>query len=101
MDYLVPKDLREHSPFINQDASRRTRAGMEQVGHHSRIVLVPFIEDFSLLGRTFGFGFGPGLTPARSGDFISVTVVPKLQHIVDAHAAVAVIVIIGLPERPK
>src|SRR5207244_10187956 len=50
MNDLVPEYLRQQPTFIQQDARRRARSSVQKIGDDSRIVLMPFVEDFGLFG---------------------------------------------------
>ena len=39
--------------------------------------------------------------PAGSGDFVLVAVVAVFHHVVDTHAFVAVVIVVGLPDRAE
>ncbi len=48
--------------------------------------------------RNLGFDIGAVHLPARARHFVGVAVIAVLHHIIDAHAPIAVVVVVGLPE---
>ena len=51
--------------------------------------------------RNVGLDVGPWHLPACAGSLVDVAVVAILHHPVDAHAPVAVVVVVALPEAPE
>ena len=91
VDELVLEDFRQQLAFVDCNAGGRTCAGLQQVGHDSRIVEMPVtLGNLALPSRAL-------LTPARAGQFVAVAEIAVLHHVVDADALVAVIVVVGLP----
>ena len=89
--HLAVKNFRQQIAFVNRDAGRRALASLQQVWDDAGIVLVPVPRgDVGLL-------VGPLSAPARAGQFVGVAVVAELHHEVDAHAAIAVVVVVRLP----
>src|SRR5438876_253700 len=43
----------------------------------------------------------PADAPTGAGHFVSVSEVAELHHVIDAHSAVAIIVVVRLPERAE
>ena len=94
MDDLVAKDVRQELPFVNENARRRTCAGVQQVRYNARIELVPLVKYLFVFRRAFGSGLGPGRFPARAAHFVVVAEVAEFHHVVDAHAPIAIVVIV-------
>ena len=101
MDHLVAECFGQQFAFVNEDARGRTGAGVQQIRHDTGVVLVPFVKDFFRFRGAFGFGLAPAGRPARAVHFVSVAIVAELHHVIDAHPEVAVVVVIGLPERAE
>src|SRR5690349_18502105 len=62
---------------------------------------MPFVKNLLILRRAFGFSFLPGRWPASARHFIAVAVVPKFHDVIDPHAAIAIVVIVALPQRSE
>ena len=101
MNDLVLEGFWKQFTLVHADAGGRAVTGLEEVRYDTGIVLVPVIERPLFLVRAFGLGFLPTDAPGRAGHFIGKAVVAELHHVIDAHAAIAIVVIIGLPERPE
>jgi len=97
MDELVAKNRGEKIPFIDQDTRGRTSAGVEQIGHDSGIKLVPLVKHFGVLRSALSFGFIPADGPTGAGHFIGVTKIPMFHDVIDAHATIAIIIVVRLP----
>ena len=95
MDDLVPKDFRQQPAFVNANTGGRARAGLQQVWHNARIVEVP------VAFRDFGVHAGSRRLPAGTGQLVFVAVVAELHDEIDAHAAVAVVIVVALPQRAE
>ena len=89
------KTLREQVALIETDAGGRSASGLEEVGHHAGIVEMPVLQRNVLLK------VGPRRPPAGARSLVDVAVVAKLKHRIDPHAAVAVVVVVALPERAE
>ena len=76
MEDLVVKRFRQRFAFIKQNPRRRTGARVQQVRHHTGIILVPFVKDLALLRRPERMPFLPCRGPARTSDFIGIAIVP-------------------------
>src|SRR5688500_8997880 len=90
MDHVVVKILQEFT-FVEEDAGWGTAAGLEEVWDTAWVVQMLVWFGFSLLhvGALGG--------PRRAGHFIGVTEVAVVHHVVDADAAVAVVVVVRRP----
>ena len=97
MDHLVAKWFGEKFSLVNENPGGRTGAGVQQIGHNTRIILVPFVKNLLLLARAFGLCRAPGGRPGRATHFIRVTEVAVFHHVIDANAHVAVVVVVRLP----
>ena len=86
------KPLWQQTALIDADPSRRTAAGLQEVGHHAGVVEVPVLQ------RHLCLQIRSRTPPASTGPFIDIAVVPKLEHGVDPHPPVAIVVIVTLPE---
>src|SRR5262249_38394148 len=80
--------------LVDADAAGGAAAGHEQIGDDARIALMPvgFLPRLARIGRLVA-----GPVRALGAD---VAEVAAFHHVVDAHALVAVVVIVGLPGRP-
>ncbi len=95
MNHLIAKSLRQQIALVNRHARGRARARQQQVRHDAWIILMPMaMRNVRLQIASFGL-------PARAGHFIEITEVAKLHHVVDAHASVAIVVVVRLPQRAK
>ena len=95
VDRVVLERSRQHVAFVNEDAGRRALARLNKIRDHSRIVKMPVLKwDFRLQIRSRSF-------PAGSGEFVLVAVIAKLHHEVDPRPAVAVVVVVRLPQRAE
>src|SRR5204862_2352146 len=102
MDDLALKDFRQQIAFVNHNAAGRTGTGVQKIGNHAGIVLMPMVTPFFVVRNfRFGIGFLPGLIPACAGHLVRVAEVAKFHHVIDADAAITVVVVVGLPERPE
>ena len=91
------KLLGEEFAFVDADAGGRACAGVEQVGHDAGVVLVPFGLTLSVSEAPLA-GLCARLAPVCAGDFVGVAEVAAFHDVVDADAAVAVVVVVGLPD---
>ena len=95
MNDLAAENLGQGFAFINTNARGRAGSGLEQIGDHPRVVLVPVLE------RDLRLHADPRLPPARTGDFVGVAVVAVLHHLVDADPLVAIVIVVALPKTAK
>ncbi len=95
VNHFVMKTLRQQTAFVDGDPGRRARTGLQHVGDHARIVEVPVTQ------RNFSFQVDPLRLPTGSGQFIEVAVVAMLHHEIDPCAAIAVVVVVALPDRTE
>ena len=102
VDDLIAEGRGEQVAFIDRDARGRASAGDEHRGHHAGVVEVPVVAGFFVVGDLgLLVGFLPSGAPSRAGQFIHVAVVAELHDVVDADGLVAVVVVVGLPERAE
>lgn len=95
VNHLVMETGGQQSPFVDQNAARRTGAGLQQVGNDARVIKVPMAK------RDLRFRVDPVRLPIRAGQFVPVAIIPVLHHEIDPGPAVAIVVIVALPQRPK
>src|SRR5690606_41995397 len=95
MDHLSTKYFRKQISFVEGNSRRRSGTRDQQVGNHTRIVLVPVPP----LGLRFHIG--ALRLPPLTGHLVNVSVVAVLEDEVNATTFVAVVVIIGLPKRSE
>ena len=95
VNQLAPVFRRQQAALVDADAGRRTGARQQQVWHHAWVVLVPVLQ------RHLRLEVGAGNPPAGPRQFVDVAVVAVFHHPVDADAAVAVVVVVALPEAAK
>ena len=94
-NHLIPEHLREQPAFVNRYAGGRPRPGLQEIGDHSRIVLVPVPRrNFRMLPRALR-------APARPRHLIAVAVVAPFYYIVNAATVETVIVVVRLPDISK
>ena len=94
---LVAIGFGQQFSFINNNAGWRAGAGVQKIWHDTRIILMPLVKNFRLLCSAFGLGLTPGFGPTGARHFVGIAKVAALHHIIDADAAVAIIVVVGLP----
>ena len=89
------KPLRQQASLVDADPAGRAATGHEQVGHDARVVLMPVLQ------RDVGLEVCPRCSPAGACEFVLIAIVAVFQHPVDAHALVAIVVVVALPERAE
>ena len=95
MDDLICEWHAEQRAFVYEDAGGRTRAGLQKIWHDAGIVQVPVpLRDFRFEVRALRL-------PARAGLLVGVAEVAVVHHVIDAHALVAVVVVVALPHRAE
>ena len=62
---------------------------------------MPFVEDLCVFGRALRFRLVPAFVPPGPGHFVRVTEIAVFHHIIDSDPAIAIVVVIRLPERAK
>ena len=62
---------------------------------------MPFVVDLVFLRDAEALCFLPPDPPSRASYFVGITVVAELHDIIDAHTAIAIVVIVGLPKRAE
>ena len=97
MNDLVLKDVGQQLAFVDHEATGRTVAGLQKVRHHAGIVLMPVIIRPFVFGSAFALRLFPAIAPTSSGQFLGVAEIAELHHVIDAHAAVAIIIVVRLP----
>ena len=92
MDDLILKLSAEARAFVDEDTRGGAGAGDDEVRDDAGVILAPVTTG------NFGLNIDPLSVPASAGHFIGVAVVAVLHHEVDAHAAIAVVVVITLED---
>ena len=92
MDDLILKLSAEARAFVDEDARGGAGAGDDEVRDDAGVILAP------VAAGNFGLNINPLSVPASAGHFIGVAVVAVLHHEVDAHAAIAVVVVVALED---
>ena len=95
MEGLAVEDAGEEGAFIDLHAGGAARAGHEHVRDDTGVVLMPVTL------RDLALDADARRLPACAGHFVGVAVVAELHDVVDAHAFVAVVVVVGLPHRAE
>ncbi len=92
VDGLAVEDAGEQIAFIDLHAGGAACAGEKHVRDDAGVVLMPVTL------RDLAFPTDARDLPAFAGHFVGVAVVAELHDVVDAHAFVAVVVVVGLPQ---
>ena len=95
MQQFVLKSLGKQVAFVEENTRRRTSPRLENIGHHSGVVQVPMLQG------NFAFQSNPRRSPASTCFLVLVAVVAKLHHKVNASSAIAIVIVVGLPERAE
>ena len=92
---LTAEHLGQQAAFINADAGRRALPGLQEIWNHPGIIQMPMAKGDFLLH------IGAFARPGRAGHFVLEPEISVLHHVVDADAFIAVIIVVGLPERAE
>src|SRR5688572_18009697 len=102
MDDLPLENLRQKIAFIDQNATGRTGASVQKVWDNARIILVPVKTPFFVVRKLLlRVGLFPCLAPARTRDLVLITEIAEFHYIIDPHPAIAIVVVVRLPERAE
>src|SRR5207244_11192036 len=101
MEQVVSEDFGQQLAFVNQNSSRRTVASLQKIWHHTGVELMPMIVRPLLFRRPFCLRLFPTIGPAGASHFVGVTEIPVFHDVVDAHSAIAIVVIIRLPDSAE
>src|SRR5215468_10382048 len=101
MDHAVAKGFGQKLAYVEEHAGGRAWTSVKEVGHNTRVVLMPFVKDFGIRWGSFGLGFRPSRGPAFARRFVHIAVIAVFHDVVDAHPAVAIVVIVRLPQSAK
>src|SRR4030095_12092509 len=101
VNHLISENLWQQFTFVDRDAGGGAIACLQQVRHHTRIVLMEMIEWPFVLACAFGLGFLPASAPTLAGRLVGEPVVAELHHEVDAYSTITVVVIVRLPDAAE
>ena len=95
VDHPAAKPLGQKHALVDADPGGRAAAGLQEVGHHAGVVLMPVPE------RDLGLQVRAARLPAGPAPLVHVAIVAIFHHEVDPHSLVAVVVVVALPERAE
>ena len=92
MDRLSTIDRRKQLAFVETNSSRSSRSRLDEIRDDTRVIQVPVPQwDFCFPSSAVGLPPGTGL-------LVFVSVVAVFDDIVDPHSAVAVVIVVRLPQ---